>query len=418
MNRQHFQLFKKQALKTACVVLTLTCAASSARAQWPFNDAPQRPTLGVAQTSNLSSLGPASAAAPRVGVIMSADSLDLGPGEQVIDGDPILKETGIVKGNLARKLQPMEFRMPTGRKTHGRFGPRFSYDCYTGCPTGCPPAVYGGFEALYLENDNDPFPFSSGFVSDTLDGELAGRITIGRMRDCASGYEAVFTGMPEWEEMQTATGAGNLAFRLGTTAPFNAASLSTFYNADFQSQAFSNQYTSLEVNRKTNGWDVISSVFGMKAIVYDEEFAFLTRNAANQFGQFNQSADNFLIGMHAGLDLRYPLGRRLMVGTRGRAGLYLNLSDVTTNLANNGTVLISHGNDDTDIAANIEYGIYSTYHLMPCLALKAGYEFWWMTGVASIDSNLQPLVSPNYGLSSDKDEVLIHGALVGVEVIF
>jgi hypothetical protein len=71
------------------------------------------------------------------------------------------------------------------------------------------------------------------------------------------------------------------------------------------------------------------------------------------------------------------------------------------------------------LAALAEWGFYATFKVLPRVTLKAGYEFWWLYGVAIAFENVEQSLTPlsGNGISSDGD-IFYHGGTVGCEVVW
>ncbi len=412
----------RAACNVTFVVAILLAGTASAQG-WPFNDAPEPVGFGILQTANQAAVGQPDHGGS--GVIMSAEALELGPGEEVIGGDPILRQSGIIRQPAGGGFSGGNHR-PLNQSGHGggrrsrsrtHFGPNDSYDCAWGCPEGCAPAFYGSFDALYFkQGDLDAVNYSAepGFGYTRDDYELGVRFTVGRMLNCSDGFEATFTGLLEWE-YGGVHGGTDLDARLGMSAPWVTSNLPSFVDATSQTQRFKARYNSVELNHRQWGWDVISTVAGMRVINYEEQYAFSSTNASGT-GQFRRDIDNVMVGAQLGLDLMYPVMKRLMVGSRIRGGLYANFVDGDISGSDSGpasTDGFRTSYDDTDYAGLLEYGVSADYHFTNFLSAKIGYEFWYMMHVETISANQSSIFT-----SGETDEVGFHGATASVEVLF
>lgn len=115
----------------------------------------------------------------------------------------------------------------------------------------------------------------------------------------------------------------------------------------------------------------------------------------------------------------FPMSQRLMVGQRGRIGVAANFYDGATFVNNGVTTLVNRSSDDEDLAGFIEWGVLGRYRLYRSLYLTAGYEFWYIDGIAlAVD---QPItnVNPAQGnIFFANDELFFHGGSVGLEILF
>ncbi len=438
------------AASTLAIALTVLPYGVANAQGWPFNDAPKPVTHGVQQTSSLRSTNVS--LPPQPGLIMHADELELGQNETVVGGDKILQETGILRshGNQggfagigSRPVAPLSMSgRSSRRRSRGQrgFGPKYSQECSWDCPGGCAPAVYANFEALYMQQSEDPFSYAASIFNFTGDDyQPAFRITAGYMANCSDGYEVVYAGPLEWEARGTQTDKafGELNFRIAqpmeeqtvdgvTTLVPSAAGqlLDPFYNADRQYQYNRAKFSSYEANQRTWGWDVISTVIGIRAVQYDQDAIFETwkDNTAGgtEYGRFARDINNFLIGPQMGIDMMYPITRRLMLGTKVRGAVFVNfqktetLIDATTQAQR----IVHSSDDDYDFAGMFETGVFMSYHFMNCLTAKVGYEFWWLGHVTTVASEFEPTYNGSLSGNGQTDDVDFSGATVSLEVLF
>ncbi|MFN3190653.1 MAG: hypothetical protein ACE361_09035 [Aureliella sp.] len=286
------------------------------------------------------------------------------------------------------------------------------------CNPGCDVSLYVQYEALWLRREGDDF-FSlsrNTFLPD-FEFEWAGRYTIGQLWDCVNGWEAVYAGPFDWQRGATITGTG-LQSNLSPSNGYSATDIDTFNNATSHTQNWRAQLHSVEINRKWWVWDVLSTMIGARYIDYEEDYSFTSTSAAGS-GVLLESVDNQMIGLQIGADMQYPVSLRSNVGIRGKAGAYANFDERRALLNNNGTLLINSGDSDVEIAGLIEMGIYTNYHIVPSVRLFAGYEFWWMPGVATVPEQSPAIITPATGTTVfNDDDLFLHGASVGAQVLF
>ncbi|QDS86582.1 hypothetical protein EC9_07490 [Rosistilla ulvae] len=412
----------------ATFIVAMLLAGPVSAQGWPFTDAPEPVGFGILQTANQSAVGQPDHSGN--GVIMSAESLDLGPGETVVGGDPILRQSGIIRqpgGGVSSGATHGIPYLPLNQSGHGanrrprgktRFGPSDCYDCSWGCPEGCAPACYGSFEGLYFKQGNmDAVNYSRnlfGLVGD--DYEPGIRVTLGRMLNCSDGFEATFTGLLEWEYGGFRSDpTSQLNFRPVPPGALTEADLPGLYDTSLQTQRFKARYNSAEFNHRQWGWDVISTVAGVRVISYEEQFDFNSNNTTGDSGHFSQDIDNVMVGAQLGLDLMYPVMKRLMVGSRIRGGLYANFVDGDTSVSEstNPQQVMRDSFDDTDYAGLFEYGISADYHFTRYLSAKIGYEFWYMMHVNTVAANF-----PSAYVTGETDDLGFHGATASIEALF
>ncbi|WP_417736416.1 hypothetical protein [Rosistilla oblonga] len=399
----------RAACNVTFVVAILLAGTASAQG-WPFNDAPEPVGFGILQTANQAAVGQPDHGGS--GVIMSAEALELGPGEEVIGGDPILRQSGIIRQPAGGGFSGGNHR-PLNQSGHGggrrsrsrtHFGPNDSYDCAWGCPEGCAPAFYGSFDALYFtQGDMDVANYSLnpgfGFVGD--DYQPGVRFTVGRMFNCSDGFEVTYTGLLEWEY------SGGDTYGVGIPS----------VNVTEQ-QSLTARFNSVEINHRQWGWDVISTVSGFRVIQYQERFDFSSSDISGdsnrtQYRNYYHDIDNTLVGAQLGLDLMYPVMKRLMVGSRIRGGLYADFIDTDFGGRDGTAPYFTSSRDHTKLSGLIEYGVSADYHFTNFLSAKIGYEFWYLMNVSTVAANQSAAF-----VSGETDEVGFHGATASVEVLF
>lgn len=71
------------------------------------------------------------------------------------------------------------------------------------------------------------------------------------------------------------------------------------------------------------------------------------------------------------------------------------------------------------MAGLIEMGFFTNYQIVPSVRLTAGYEFWYMPGIATVPGQGPQFVNPSSASRVNNDhELLLHGGSVGVQVLF
>jgi hypothetical protein len=283
------------------------------------------------------------------------------------------------------------------------------------------------------------FTRSNNFGLGDFDWEFGTRATIGRKFDCVDGYEFVFAGLLEWNESaQIGPGATSQfipnASLLGAFDAFNATNnlgLAASLNAPagqttngFQNR--SAQYNSFEFNRTYTGWDVIRVMYGIRSILYNEDYRYTSSAdvvtapgpppvTAARSGALTNEVDNFLIGPQVGLEMYYPLSKRVFVNSRLKGGIYLDIAESQTRLFNQGTLVLNNSAKDQDLAGMFEISSQIGFHITSELSAFAGYDIWYLTGVATNEGQLPS----NFGITqgngvSINDDVFIQGITAGL----
>lgn len=372
------------------------------------------------------------------GMILDSSGIELGPGETIISGPPGLQAYGSnlgQSGAMGMSGAPFQTLEPSAAMA-----------CSNGCYMPCEPGYYGIGEALYMKRSGGGFTRSSDFALDDFDWELGGRFTLGRRFDCVDGYEFVYAGLPEWEETNGVTlgplplnpvvplssqfvpGPGLLNDAFLAFNPYAAGQLAedpALFSVPFAAgQRRRAQFHSIEFNRTYTGWDVIRCMMGLRTIIYNEDYSYISQSARNndpndiQTGLLTQSTDNLLIGPQLGLEMYYPLSRRAFINSRLKGGIYLDIVDSETRLFSGtpGVTRAIAGGDASDeaICGMFESSSQIGMHITPALSVFAGYDIWYMAGVATIEDQLPLVFGRLQGSSVEADsDVFIHGITLG-----
>jgi hypothetical protein len=85
-------------------------------------------------------------------------------------------------------------------------------------------------------------------------------------------------------------------------------------------------------------------------------------------------------------------------------------------VSNGGVPQVNREDRDAEFAAMIEVGAYWRYFLTSRLAIRGGYEFWYIYGVGLAPNQITSVITPQTGRDfSGEDELLVHGASAGIE---
>lgn len=309
--------------------------------------------------------------------------------------------------------QPMQFEQPNYHVGSGHSMP-------ADCCMGCDRSFYAIYDSLWMRRTGDQgFTLTAGQRNQEFGYDWTGRYTIGQMFDCVDGVEAVYTGPLSWQVGSVKATALNPATALVAGGGIAAGNIAAFNNGTLQADRWNAKFQSLEFNRRWFANDVLSSLFGIRSIEYDEDYLLRSQSALDT-GVYTWKTDNLLTGIQVGLDLSYPLSQRMSYGSRLRGGVYANFNQGRAILGtvNNG-VLANNFDEDVDVAGMIEYGTTLRYRLFDAAVVTAGYEMWYMPGVASVPGQRLYAVNPNLGSKVvAKDDVFFHGATAGLEISF
>jgi hypothetical protein len=331
---------------------------------------------------------------------------------------------------LAQDRTPVRTYTPAGNAPYDMYGkpepeihgnPDLQYSPYwdgamtADCGFGCPPTWRVRAEALLLNREgNSGVSLSNAFRMDEFDFTEGGRFSLARKYDCALGWELVYTGLFEWEEVEQAAAAG----ALNTSLFGNGVNLTAFNNANLHQQLYRSELQSVELLQKWWGWDVLTTMTGFRYFNFEEEFAFRSVDGGGNVGLLGIETDNHLVGAELGVELFVPIGRFSFDNTL-KGGLFANVGDSTTFLSNAGVVQVNNSDQDVEFAAMIEYGLYLRFNITPRLSVRAGYELLWIYGLGvAVEQWVNP-VTPLTGDSFDGNaDIFFHGGVLGAEFIW
>ena len=287
---------------------------------------------------------------------------------------------------------------------------------------GCCGAVscaknYYHLEALYYFYDDSSISgANSGGLGD-YDGEFGWRATIGRRFDATAGDEWVYWGTAGWENSSRLVDPGfRLSANWGLGAPFLFSQVNTFFNATEQIESRESDLHSIEYNRVRWGWDVVKTHWGIRAIYFDDDYQLFSNNGVST-GTFSLDASNFMIGPQIGGELFYDVGYRTSYSFLAKAGGYLNFTELETTLINAGVTTLNRDDNDANLSASLDLGIFAHYQLSPSARFRFGYNLHWLFGTATTAENFPTVINASTGGSVlDEDEVLIHGLSFGFEI--
>jgi hypothetical protein len=172
--------------------------------------------------------------------------------------------------------------------------------------------------------------------------------------------------------------------------------------------------TELNLRRRTGDWFTLLAGFRWIELHDLLTFQFQPNGGAPVTG-YTIDANNHLYGFQVGglIDVWY--NGPWSVSAWGKAGVYHNSADQLTNvfIPAVGTV----GDQDDNTAVSLDIALTATRQLNDWLALRLGYQFLWIDGVALAPDQLlgtNDVTVPIAVLENDSD-VFFHGAFVGLE---
>ena len=285
---------------------------------------------------------------------------------------------------------------------------------------GCPSSWYVHADAVYMANEaNGPLSLAQEFALGEFAYEFGGRVTVGRRRDCLEGWEATYVGPMRWDVAGEFTG-------VDLYPAFSAAGgvdISAFNAAEFQRQTYKSKLHSFELNKRCWDWDTMGGLLGFRYLNIEDEFTFFSRDplpAADE-GFFAVDTRNNMAGVQGGLDLFYNVGAsgRLSLVGKTRFGFYANFAEGDVLLINAGAVELNNGDSDIQLAFLGELGFTARLQVLPRLFLRAGYEIWYVAGLAQSHGQTVSPLTPTTGNNLDSgNDTWYHAGTVGAEFVW
>jgi len=250
----------------------------------------------------------------------------------------------------------------------------------------------------------------------SFDFEPGARITVGRNFGPDRRLEVTYIGFLEWDDSLLITDAAD---ELGSAL---------FFADGYDSNELitSSELRSVEVNWRLLGSDApaiaFSALTGFRYLMIDEEFASLFRGDGGLREEVRIVTENDLLGWQLGGEVRVRPAPRLRIGAQGKAGLFLNIGDRSHSFAvfdpGAGESFDGRGSShDNDLAAALDGSLFATFDVIPGVAIRAGYDVLFVTGIA--------LAPEQYGIKTifdgeldDGGSTVYHGPSAAVEVLW
>jgi len=288
-------------------------------------------------------------------------------------------------------------------------------DCDDGCNDGCDPRWTFRVGTIIMKRNNpSALPIFSDIGGATLvdaanyNFEYRAGLDIGAIRDLNECWAVDFRyfGIDSLGALQS--NALTPATVLNNAAPVT---ISGFTTAD--STYGSNLYSTEFNLRRKHDW--LTTFVGYRYVELNEDLNFLLGPTPTVY---RESADNRMQGIQIGADARiWNNGARLRLDGSLKAGIYYDLIRHRSAIElPPGTPIFTPVNQrDNNTAFLGEIGLVGVYQLTDTIALRAGYQFLWLDGVALASDQVG---TTNFATGTGADlhgDVFFHGALLGVE---
>jgi hypothetical protein len=290
--------------------------------------------------------------------------------------------------------------------------------CHEGCPPGSRWAIQA--EALVLWRNNiDDQPLLTG-----SDGEIA--LDAGDVRTAAAGGPRIGVlhnlgcGRAIEGNYFNVGGIQGSTETNGIGSPYTLSGLSVPPFTDIQSAEYTTrgQIKSAEINYRWCQGRRLIWLTGFRWVEWNEVATLDMQNFSDEEGPNNieSNVGNDLYGGQFGCRLKlWDLGK-WQVGAVGKAGVFGNTAFQQTVAVVDGDASGPLRAGDTNVAFFGEVGVNSTLWLNRWLAWRAGYNFFWLEGVATAASQL-PLANFESETASinSNESVFLQGFSTGLE---
>jgi hypothetical protein len=160
-------------------------------------------------------------------------------------------------------------------------------------------------------------------------------------------------------------------------------------------------------------------MWGFRYINLDEQFSLLSQDLAGDVGAYATRTNNHLIGLQIGGDMAQPVTENLWFRGRTKIGGFANFSDHDSAFVNTQGPFITANNDDINFSFLAEFGVGANLQLTPGMALRAGYEFWYIYGLALAPEQIDFRVGPQMGaFHDDNGSMILHGPTAGLTLVW
>ncbi len=289
------------------------------------------------------------------------------------------------------------------------------------------PSCYFDADAIFFTRDarigNTPLvlldmnsPTQSNVLLSTADlnfnYEVGPRLLIGHSFDPYNAFEASYFGIYNWQATATVNGDNNLNLPgdLGAANPLD------FIDADQVHLTYDSVIHNVELNY-VRTFGNLSWLAGFRYFNLQERLALSFFDNQNDTGSYHISAYNNLFGGQIGGRVQENCCGNFSYNLTGKVGVYGNVireSQNVTDFANFSTVRNTSA-DGEQISFIGDIGLNATYQFSQCLALRGGYQAYWVEGLALAPNQLDFTNTATSGTSLNKTgSMFMHGAHLGL----
>lgn len=242
------------------------------------------------------------------------------------------------------------------------------------------------------------------------------RVTFGTIFDDGTGWEFSYFGRNDYAQSRTVKPVGTVS----APAPLSE-TLDDWRSANAMSVSFATALHSAELNRLLTVEEVPSLTFltGFRYVYFQDRFN-MNANAAPVFAPGPETSNlstrmtNNLFGAQTGVRWQQNIGR-WSLSSQAKVGIYGNEVHAQQFLGDDGnrTIYRNYSHTIGQVAFLGELGLNANYQLTEACTLQAGYNFFWLDGVARAGNNLLFSNASRVPLRTHGDAFL-HGPSAGV----
>jgi hypothetical protein len=265
-----------------------------------------------------------------------------------------------------------------------------------------PLALNVGAGATVLTTRDLSYPYQAG-----------PRITMGRTLQSGGSIQATYFGLMEWSSDATVVDVNNLRLPgdLGLAGD-------DFFGADSITVTQRTQFHSLELNLLQPLNDSsFSWLAGIRYLNFGERLNLHSVDSDGEESDYRTTANNHLIGGQLGgfFDARLD---RFTLTALGKAGVYGAIQSATTFVGDfdNTIVLRNLAPNRGGVAFVGEVGLNASYLLTDWLAVRGGYNMYFLAGIARGTDQLDFTDTPASSTTVVNGGAILHGFNGGLEV--
>lgn len=274
--------------------------------------------------------------------------------------------------------------------------------------------------------------------STTFGAEPGVRATLGQnlYRDYLNrdhSVEATFTGINQFQIDDGINGIGFNSLVTTNIIGFNASDI-VAYSQSSNFLSYEANYrirTRLERDRMIMGPDgswtrqythghVFSLLLGLRHVTFDEEFLLTGRQTGiretTYSGDYRVNAENDLLGAQIGGEMRSQY-ETWSWGVLGKAGAYVNFSEVNINVTSATVPIYSASPSLQDSAFVGELSFFGAYNISPNWTLRSSFDMIGLAGIAPAPYNVDFTLSPQPDVYNNSF-VMLMGMSFGMEVVW